>query len=230
MGNVLKAIVGLCWLFFALCITAEIHWGLAKMVELHGWAKMDASAWAAWVQAIGSVLAILAAVGVAWHQAESQRRRDEEREAAEARAILKCLRADMESHFDQVKFGIAPYIHATEAGAPVLSVFPVSEDPFSIYNAMLPRLGLIPNDELRSQIVRSYAAAKSFVLTVRCNNDLVTRCRVARELHDHTGTDASKRALASATQSRDQYGDKVRESYCRVMDQAAVLQAMLDRI
>lgn len=194
------------------------------------WNDLEPADWAAWVQAIGSVLAILVAVGVAWHQTESQRHRDEKREAGEARAILKCLRADMESHLEQVSTGFAPILHATDDGAPVLSIFPISEDPFSMYNAMLPRLGLIQDDELRSQIVRSYAAAKSFVLTVRCNNDLVTRCRLALELHDHTGTDASARALTTATQSRDRYGDKVRESYCRVRDQAAILKPMLDQI
>lgn len=119
------------------------------------WTKIDSPQWAAWVQAIGSVLAILVAVGVAWHQGESQRRREDERALNDGNALLRCLRADMTSHLEQVHTGFSPIINATGPGQPVLSMFPVPEDPFSMYNALLPKLGIIQDDNLRVQIVRS---------------------------------------------------------------------------
>lgn len=66
----MKAIVGLCWLFFALCAAAEIHWVVARVVEMHSWIRMDASAWAAWAQAIGAV----GAIAVAFHIGAKQGR------------------------------------------------------------------------------------------------------------------------------------------------------------
>ena len=43
-------------------------------LNLVGWPCLTQNAWAAWVQAVGSILAILVAVGIAWWQRSHERR------------------------------------------------------------------------------------------------------------------------------------------------------------
>ncbi len=69
-------------------------WGAAILVVLFligVWAHFTAAEWAAWVQAVGSVGAILVAVAVARHQSEELRERDEEAHAAEKIRVLEII-------------------------------------------------------------------------------------------------------------------------------------------
>jgi hypothetical protein len=60
------------WGLFAL------HQGVNALMKAHNWVGLDASAWASWVQAVGSIAAILGA----YHLAQNQHRHDREIELA----------------------------------------------------------------------------------------------------------------------------------------------------
>jgi len=61
----------LCWAFFGVCFAADFHLLVTALVQEHNWIRMDASAWAAWVQAIGSIAAIIAAIWLMRHQTDA---------------------------------------------------------------------------------------------------------------------------------------------------------------
>jgi hypothetical protein len=67
----IRLIEWLCWGFFAMCAMGIGRWAILKAVCYLGWDRPD---WAAWVQAVGSVAAIVGAVWLAGDQHRRQKR------------------------------------------------------------------------------------------------------------------------------------------------------------
>lgn len=134
---------------------------------------LDREDWPGWVQAIGSVWAILVAVWVSWQQAESQRKSEEQKERSELAGLLRSLRAELDSTILYTKMRVGHHFDAHQHGRPFLFKYPISENSFPIFDALIPKLGTIQDDELRNHIVQTYSKAKGIVLTFRAHNDLV---------------------------------------------------------
>jgi hypothetical protein len=81
----MKFIERLSWIFFGACALIEGRWLILKAVCWLGWETPD---WAAWVQAVGSILAIYAAFMVANSQwvREQSRQRESRQELEESSA------------------------------------------------------------------------------------------------------------------------------------------------
>lgn len=135
----------------------------------YGLTRID---WPGWLQAIGSVWAILVAVWVSWHQAEAHERREKQKEADELAGLLNSFRTELSCMFDRIHDLYGADLEAIEPGQPFASHLPVPDDPFVIYNALLPKLGTIRDDVVREQIVRTYREANGFFLTIHLHNRL----------------------------------------------------------
>jgi hypothetical protein len=97
--------------------------------------------WPAWVQAVGSVLAILVAVAVAAHQSRVQQRRDDARDDAYVRgAVIALEHAEAAMSQVQMDLGgmklvsrnqvlISPSLHQLDAVDNVLSSLPIDRAP-----------------------------------------------------------------------------------------------------
>jgi len=142
--------------------------------------------WASWVQAIGSVVAILVAVWVSWYQGQSQRRHDEAQRESELSGMLRSVRAELTSSLAFAENHIGRRLDEVPEGQPVRYTFPMAENPFPIFEAFIPKLGMIKEDVLRTKIVATFAAARSFVITTRYHNDMVAELDAAsiRRMHD----------------------------------------------
>lgn len=60
----MKYIEWLCWSIVSVFAVTDCYWILLDLFEIWGWQEPDAGDWAAWVQAIGSIAAIGAAIFV----------------------------------------------------------------------------------------------------------------------------------------------------------------------
>ncbi|WIY67964.1 hypothetical protein KB221_07495 [Aquidulcibacter paucihalophilus] len=97
--------------------------------------------WPAWVQAVGSVLAILVAIAVAAHQSRVQQRRDDARDDSYVRgAVIALEHAEAAMSQTQLDLGgmklvsrdqvlISPSLHLLDAVDNVLSSFPIDRAP-----------------------------------------------------------------------------------------------------
>lgn len=173
---------------------------------------LDKNQWASWVQAVGSVMAILVAVWVSWHQAESQRRHEQEKEAAELAGMLRSVRAEVESSLLHAEAHIRPLFEEALEGSPICFVFPMAEDSFPIFDAFIPKLGTIPDDALRTKIVSTFASARSFVLTIRCHNDMVDAHEAASIQRAHDDSPKTRLNLEIRHASLVAYGVSLRAS------------------
>jgi hypothetical protein len=151
---------------------------------------------AAWVQAIGSIGAILAAVWVANYQYERARRDDHEETKAFVGAVVEELKtiwqgysADTRQRLWEVK----------DEGFLDL-VYPVTSDAFTIYNGASVRVGKVDDPELRRLIVHVYAQAKGIVSSYQLNNEMVRafwQSHAAMGAHDNIAIAKAKKQQAN---------------------------------
>jgi len=124
--------------------------------------------WSGWVQAFGSIGAILVAVWVLQQQNNQSIRRANE----EVEQIILSLRDEAVTLLGGFRQINAASLMANPEGPYVMRI-PVSDAAFVIYNHTASQVGKIKNDELRAQIVITYARAFGFVRSLTLNNSLV---------------------------------------------------------
>lgn len=136
---------------------------------------------AAWVQAVGSIGAILAAVWVAHRQYQQTRQLELERakaaddkDAAETRAFVLAVREELSALWEGYCIGARRLLLAVPEGGVCNFRFPVTSDAFTVYNNASAMVGRVTNPELRRAIITAYATAKGMVYTYQLNNDLVS--------------------------------------------------------
>ncbi|MFM0135679.1 hypothetical protein [Caballeronia grimmiae] len=133
--------------------------------------KLESQDLAAWVQAIGSIGAIGAAVWVLHRQHEQ----DKETERQEVRAFVASVREELATMWAMYEIDMRPLLNAVKPGEYLDVVFPGSQDVFTIYNNASAQVGRVPDEELRQLIVIVYALAKSLISAFQLNNVLVQR-------------------------------------------------------
>lgn len=179
-------IIGSCILLVALICIGRLN-------------NLNAEGWASWVQAVGSIAAILVAVEVARNQnIEALRRSAAEKEDLEMkeiqrskealRGLLLGIRAEIETALKTVENRVGKQIDEIEVGIGFLYKFSISENSFPVFSAMLPSFGLIADHSLRVRIIHAYSSARSLILSFQMNNEML---------------DAYEAAIAAAKKNND---------------------------
>ncbi|MGX7850937.1 hypothetical protein [Pseudomonas aeruginosa] len=132
---------------------------------------------AAWVQAVGSIGAILAAVWISNKQYRDTRELEARRAAddaakdlAETVAFVEAIREELITIWAGYSSDAQKRLRATEKEAIFDYNYPVSSDAFTIYNGASSRVGKVPDAEVRKLIVMVYAQAKGLVSSFQLNN------------------------------------------------------------
>lgn len=186
--------------------------------------------WPGWLQAVGSIFAILVAVWVPWQQVEQQRRAQETKDADELRGILQCVHAELFASLLFAEKNIGPAIQKVPADMPIRSIFPMAKDPFPIYSSLMPQLGKITDSDMRRSIVLTFTAARSFVLTIRYHNELVEALDRSEARHRQAGQDDTHPDTARETQVLVAYSKSLRGAYSEAMEAGTRLTDKLRKV
>lgn len=84
----MKFIERFCLAFFVVCALVEVQWGIVHGIALLGWKEMGAEAWAAWVQAIGSIGAICGAIWISREDARRTEKKNLDEQHSLAKGVL----------------------------------------------------------------------------------------------------------------------------------------------
>ena len=168
----IRAIEWLCWAFFGMCAICIGRWSVLQFVCWAGWEKPD---WAAWVQAAGACVGIAIAIYVPARQHYLQTQREEARERADIAATLSSVRSELLAHRSTLEDAAGAALRKIRLSQPFRVEIRIGDKPFTIYNAIAPKLGNVPNDELRNAIIKAYSAAGSFIQAIRWNNELIDK-------------------------------------------------------
>jgi len=155
-GTWVGGLIAIC-VFLFICSRIGGAFGLTK------------SDWPGWVQAIGSVCAILAAVWVSYDQHMKARQRDADKETQEIKNILKSLRDELAVTAEGFAQNMGALLDASNDDEPFEFEWQPAEKPFVIFDACASQIGKIENDDLRRDVIRTYAQARGLLLSLKMN-------------------------------------------------------------
>lgn len=124
---------------------------------------------AAWVQAIGSVGAILTAVWVFHRQYQTSIDNDK----AETRAFVLAIRAEIETVWHDYSGLAGKQLRAVPPGAFYDHLSPSSTNRLMVYANSSARVGKINNDRLRKMIVQVYAGLAAHFESMQLNSRML---------------------------------------------------------
>jgi hypothetical protein len=165
-----------------------------------------------WVQAVGSIAAILVAVWVSSDQTKQQRQRDDQREADEIEGVIRCIKAEVQTSLKYMSREVLPALEHVSSGDPIRFEFRLPEYPFPIFDALIPKLGMLPT-LLRQQMIHTYAQAKSLAITTSVHNDLAEAFELVEIRFNAKPPLASINELGGALQALTRYGDTLRLAF-----------------
>jgi len=204
--------------------------GAVALLSICGWliyTRIETKDWAAWVQAVGSIAAIVFAIALTWHQGEVSVERDRIRENEDVKGLLLSIRDELSVNIQMAQQMVGDELEKTEPGTAFYYMFPVQEDPFNIYNSLAHRLPLIKDEVLRLQIIKTYGIAKGAIGTFRKNNELVAQYEAAWRAEQKSGSEADKADANVMNAQLANYGDGMRLHYARVKKEIDILLTLL---
>jgi hypothetical protein len=165
-----------------------------------------------WVQAVGSIAAILVAVWVSSDQTKQQRQRDDKREADEIEGVVRCIEAEVQTSLKYMSKEVLPALKRVSHGSPIRSKFRLPEYPFPIFDALIPKLGMLPAG-LRRDMIHAYAEAKSLAMTTSVHNDLAEAFDSVEIRFNARPPLAANDEFNGALQALTNYGDTLRLAF-----------------
>ncbi|WP_027818861.1 hypothetical protein [Paraburkholderia bannensis] len=146
-------------LFVVICGAAFFHWPIEHSSDV-----------AAWVQAVGSVGAIIIAVWVFHRQYLDAERRSQD----EVHAFVQAIREEVSAVWEGYSTGARNRLLAVQENQFFNALFPVTTEAFTVYNRTSSQVGKVDDEELRRLIIVTYAKAKGLIYSFQLNNHLVT--------------------------------------------------------
>lgn len=181
----------------------------------------------AWVQAIGSIIAIGIAIWVPYWQQRSSIRHAAAAEKARTKQLLSSLNDEMSIVVSGFNTRNGALLLGLQSGEFFRYIVPATEHPFPIYSACVNRLGEIPDPVLRQKIVVGYTKAMSFVQSMRLNNTFVAKIEECGYLADKFNDDLHRNHLAGRIQIAVEYAAALRAAYIEAM---ASIQELVDAL
>ena len=213
--------------------TSILAIGAVALLSICGWliyTKIDAKDWAAWVQAVGSIAAIVFAIALTWYQGEASIEREKIKEAEEVKGLLLSIRDELNVSMQMAQLMVGDQLEQTERGTGFYATFPVQEDPFNIFNSVSNRLPMIKNETLRLQIIKTYGIAKGAIGTFHQNNALVAEYESVWRAAQKSGSAAEQDDAKRVGDQVVRYGDSVRDHYAQIKIEVAELFSLLREI
>lgn len=130
---------------------------------------------AAWVQAVGSILAILSAIWVSRDQHLKALIREDTKERQEGRNILLSLRDEFSVTSDGFAIAGGHLLDELKEGDVFFIEWYSEEKPFVVFDACASQIGKINNDDLRRDIIQAIMQARGLLLTLKMNTEYVRK-------------------------------------------------------
>ena len=170
--------------------------------------------WPAWMQAVGSISAILVAIWVSSDQTRQQRQHAIALQRDELDGVLRSIRGEVFTTQLYLAGQVLPAFRDAEPGQPIRTVFSLPEYPFPIFDGLIPKLGIISDKRLLHDIITTYAYIKSLAMTAQTHNELVEDLASAEgNLRADWLSEDRERERHLAHLALRRYGEQLRNSF-----------------
>lgn len=188
---------------------------------------------ASWVQAVGSIAAIVAAVLIA----SDQHRKSEARAIADTQTevhnFLAGVREELCASMAAYMLQAGTALEQVPAGHPVQLWWLAPPEPFKVYNATVGLIGRVRDDELRRQIISTFVVVGGLLLTWTTHNRLFDEFEKADEATRQSIADATQlEALEMQSWAKEkalmEYGEQLRSHHSNATTLVKATIALID--
>lgn len=206
--------------------------GIAGLAALFAWQmpefKNRSSDWAAWVQAFGSIGAILIAVWVSHRDNRNAVDRAALAEQEEGSRAAEALSTELIVHWQHYQdvAGAAIERHPTDTA--FKSYWLPPENPFPMFHGYAGKMHLIANADLRKQLVYAYSSFQTLFSAYKSNNKSMDELNEINRLMSQNHTEAS--ALGRVVIERmTRYSASIRNAHERTKNATSKVAMLLER-
>jgi hypothetical protein len=138
--------------------------------------------------------------------------RKQDREA-QVRGVIQAIYAELSSLSDIYRNEFQEEWEKFVKGEPFTTFYPISQDYFTVYNGNAALIGQIPDDELRTGVVRAYLASKGLVDSHLFNNRLLDDYAYAQRIYRNNMNPQNKELLNDTFDELKGYSDALQSSF-----------------
>lgn len=182
---------------------------------------------ASWLQGFFSLVAIGVAIWIPAQQRRNAQKRLNEREQQELHSMLLSIRDEVKVLWESYMETVGHRLTASKPGTPLTETVLFSERTFPVFNAYVGSLGRISNDDLRHQILITYARANSMLLAFSMNNGLIAKSRSEYRSMTPENAEVAVTHLRNANIELAKFGDDLRSISREVETQVRKLLDLL---
>jgi hypothetical protein len=187
----------------------------------------DSADAASWVQAAGSVIAIWAAVGVAYWQHKATLRKAERDDFIEIRGMLRSIKDEVALNLADFQSRNAKALMEGSTDQMYDAHILMPDRSFPIYEAVVGRIGKIENDELRSLIIQCYGLGTSFIQSIKTNNRIIDDVQEMLKNNANALSDPKTDYEVRKVKSAKSYAVSLRESFVELETAAEFLKTYI---
>ena len=137
---------------------------------------------ASWLQAVGSIGAILVAIFVSRQQFSHARAQDEQRRQQELKAFVLSIHAELHTLWAGYSANVGAHLPNIRDDAAFTQPWPATIEAFTIYNNNSAFVGKIEDAKLKEMVVEGFARFKGGLLSVGLNNRFIQEHNSARSI------------------------------------------------
>lgn len=187
--------------------------------------------WASWVQAIGSIAAIVAAIWISSSQHRAAKRREAQQRAEAERNYLSAARAELAVLWSMYNLRVGNQLTEHDPAELLDTIWPIDHDPFVVYNSNAQMLAEIEDDGLRALLIQTYALGRGLIATWRMHNSLLGEVLRLTRYANEFPSDVTKSAAQHVYQMALNYGPVLKDIHIEMSNLAPrCIQALDDGI
>ncbi|CAB3857441.1 hypothetical protein LMG3410_02102 [Achromobacter aegrifaciens] len=192
----------LALLFLGLCAALFNNW------------PANSGEWAGWVQALGSIGAILIAVWVSHRDNQNAVGRALAAEREEGQRAATALATELMVHWDHYQVVAGTAIESHEDDTPFKSYWLPPEHPFPMFHGYSGKMHLVASADLREQLVFAYSSFQTLYSSYRSNNKSMDELNEVNRLISQNHSQASN--LGNVVEQRmSRYSKSIRNAHER---------------
>ena len=143
------------------------------------------------------------------------------------RSLLQSIHDEIETLWETYQEGMGVYVESLQENRPLLRIYPVIQDYFTVYHGNAFLIGKIKDNDLRKHIIVTYTQAKSLIDSYRTNNEMVQKYDQLFFLHRQTNNPTILEHLNAQYSVLVEYAKGIKAQHNRVKDSITVLLRML---
>ena len=162
---------------------------------------------------VGGLIASATAYLVTNKTYNDQVKQAEKTEEQLIKGLLQSIHDEVETVYERYLETMGGKLESLNEMEPLIIIYPLVSDFFSVYNGNSFLIGRISNNDLRKKIIKTYTLAKGMVDSFKLNNDLVNKYEYAYFLYSESKSDVHKKQMSAHYQSLINYASTLKHAH-----------------